>query len=950
MRDVTLRNQRRHLSDSLPTRRDFLGMTALAVGAAGVPRLARAAAGTSVALVVAPGDALAHSAPVRWALSELQVALVKRGIEVKRVSSLADARPSNACVAACGSTSTIARAVLGRAGVAGPASPESLALVPGSNDGAPVLLASGHDARGLMYAVLELADRVTHEPEPLRALAQPGPIVETPFNAVRAIGRPFVSDVEDKPWYDDRSFWPAYFGMLARERVNRFHLLFGMGFDTLRWVKDAYLLFAYPFLVSVPGYDVKALNLPDAERDHNLEMLRYISHEAVAHGLDFQLGLWTHGHTWTDSDDTNYTISGLTPANQGAYCRDALAMVLRACPDITGVTLRTHYESGVKEGSYAFWKTIFDGVPKAGRTLEIELHAKGLDQRMIDGALATGMPVRVSPKYWAEHTGLPYHQADIRGLEKPHEEAGLDAFSALSFGSRNHTRYGYADFMREDRPYGVFFRVFPGTHKFLLWGDPLTAAAHARAFRFCGSDGAELFEPLSFKGRRGSGIAGGRCAYADASLTPARDWEKFLYTYRLWGRLLYNPDTPPGVWRRLLRTQYGEDTPVIEDALATATRILPLVTTAHLPSAAQDTYSPEFYTNQSIVDPKAASPYGDTPEPKDAGHVSPLDPALFSSLDEHVSHLLAGTNDAKFSPMDVARWLEDLSATTIARLGGPAGAAERVTRGSVDVRRATIDIVAQAEMGRFFASKLRAGALFLVYQKVGDRNALEQAIRLYRQAREEWARMAESLRTVYVADITFGPLPHQRGHWADRVAAMDADIAAMEKLQQTSAAAAAARPEAARSAVERILARPRRTPIDGRHEPPATFVPGAPLEVSFEVRPASTPATVVLCYRHVNQAERYERSPMQIDNGAFRAAIPAAYTRSAYPLQYYFEVTWDAQAEARALRPGAGAGPSGTDSRADSRTLPAAATMTAGLFPGFNPELTNQPYYVVRRG
>ena len=125
--------------------------------------------------------------------------------------------------------------------------------------------------------------------------------MERPFNAVRAIGRPFVSDVEDTPWFNDRAFWPAYFGMLARQRFNRFHLALGFGYDTLRWVTDAYLLFPYPFLVGVPGHDVRAVNLPDAERDRNLEMLRFISREAAAHGIDFQLGLWTHGYTWADS-------------------------------------------------------------------------------------------------------------------------------------------------------------------------------------------------------------------------------------------------------------------------------------------------------------------------------------------------------------------------------------------------------------------------------------------------------------------------------------------------------------------------------------------------------------------------------------------------------------------------------------------------------------------------
>jgi hypothetical protein len=279
---------------------------------------------------------------------------------------------------------------------------------------------------------------------------------------------------------------------------------------------------------------------------------------------------------------------------------------------------------GVHEGSYAFWKTVFDGAAQCGRKVEIDLHTKGLDQRMIDGALATGMPVRLSPKYWAEHMGMSYHQAAIRELELPREHADPDDFSALSTGSRSFTRYGYADFLREDRPYSVMYRIWPGSHRFLLTGDPVAAASNARAFGFCGGNGAEYFEPLSFKVRRGSGISGGRCGYADASLTPGWDWEKYRYTYRLWGRLLYNPDSDPEVWRRYLRRQYADRAAAVEMALASATRILPLVTTAHMPSAANDTYFPECYTNQPIADAGVPHPYGDTPSPKIFGKVSAL--------------------------------------------------------------------------------------------------------------------------------------------------------------------------------------------------------------------------------------------------------------------------------------------------------------------------------------
>ncbi len=53
---------------------------------------------------------------------------------------------------------------------------------------------------------------------------------------------------------------------------------------------------------------------------------------------------------------------------------------------------------------------------------------------------------------------------------------------ALSTGTRSFMRYSFGDLMREDRKYGVLHRVWPGTQRLLLWGDPLTAAAYSRAF------------------------------------------------------------------------------------------------------------------------------------------------------------------------------------------------------------------------------------------------------------------------------------------------------------------------------------------------------------------------------------------------------------------------------------------------------------------------------------
>ena len=224
--------------------------------------------------------------------------------------------------------------------------------------------------RGLVYGLLELADRVTHAEQPLATLRQVDRIVERPANPIRSIARLFSSDVEDKPWFYDQSFWQRYLSMLITQRFNRFNLTLGLGYNAPRRVRDSYFYFAYPFLVTVPGYEVTARGLSNEERERNLAMLRWISKEATARGLHFQLALWTHAYKFIDSPDVNYTITGLTPENHAAYCRDALHTLLEACPAINGVTFRGHSESGIPEGSYEFWPTVFDGIARCSRRLE----------------------------------------------------------------------------------------------------------------------------------------------------------------------------------------------------------------------------------------------------------------------------------------------------------------------------------------------------------------------------------------------------------------------------------------------------------------------------------------------------------------------------------------------------------------------------------------------------
>jgi hypothetical protein len=65
----------------------------------------------------------------------------------------------------------------------------------------------------------------------------------------------------------------------------------------------------------------------------------------------------------------------------------------------------------------------------------------------------------------------------------------------------------------------------------------------------------------------------------------------------------------------------------------------------------------------------------------------------------------------------------------------------------------------------------------------------------------------------------------------------------------------------------------------------------------------------------VNQGERWLSMDMQPGSGGYTASIPADYTNSPYPLEYYFELRGGAEA--------------------------------AWFHPAFNATMSNQPYYAI---
>ena len=162
--------------------------------------------------------------------------------------------------------------------------------------------------------------------------------------------------------------------------------------------------------------------------------------------------------------------------------------------------------------------------------------------------------------------------------------------------------------------------------------------------------------------------------------------------------------------------------------------------------------------------------------------------------------------------------------------------------------------------------------------------------------------MAARANTIYAADVSYGDIPIRRGNWADRLPTIDKDLAALEQHY----AANPTQQSSATKAIELATRKPAsvefpflRANPSVRFTPPDTFEPGSPLTLHLTT---VGPTTAILWYRHVNQAERWLSVPMQktgpipgqtypaeFHPNPYTATIPANYTNSPYPLQYYFE-------------------------------------------------------------
>lgn len=728
-----------------------------------------------------------------------------------------------------------------------------------------VLLLSGKDHIGVMYILLEMARKI--KLYGLDALKKAVDYSESPDNKVRCMDRYLLGHL-DNEWFLNDEFWDYYLKKLAYARFNRFCLI--VGFDT------AYMAPPYPFfLPPLKKYpQVKVLKMTERNVEKNLKQLKRIGKKCHKYGLKFVFATWQQ-RPWTAEQDK--MVDGLPEQEKdlSEYCYEGLKELLRAVPEIDVVQFRVNLESGVgtEISAEAFWNLCIDAVADAGKMIGkkfiLDLRAKGLTEDMITHAFNADLQVEVPTKYWCEHAALPYHITAMRS----EEIAQMDNY--------NHSRrYSYADMLQKPKRYSVIFRLWNyGSTNLFLWGDADYARRFAKSCSIGDSSGYQVNAPLSLKyGHELSHNARWHIFKEKSMRYGIWEEDRFWNWYTVFGRLGYNTNADPEIWQSEFVVHFGKAADAAEKALATASKIIPLITTVHMPVHPSLVYWPEMNTGWAIFEENniEKSEMFDYYTHLTYGSTEPSDHQLFYGINEYVHDRNQKKLKGKYTPFQYSAWLDELSDRTEKYLNETTAYSEA---DEAELLSFKVDLEMLVDLGHYHAAKTLA-ALYLETEKVEKKMEYIKAAFSYMQAAaDSWHKLSERGKKYYYDDLNFSSAGScsRRGTWK----LLEREI--LDDLQTLN--------NMAKESPETVKKQSGTMPEAFEAEFPTSICAGKALLVRIKIN--LNPCEVLrLHYRHLNQTEgMFHETVFEKINGGYEVEIPAQYITGEFDLMVYISRT-----------------------------------------------------------
>lgn len=582
----------------------------------------------------------------------------------------------------------------------------------------------GRDDAGAMYGALELAERI--RTLGAKALPLDKPLAGSPLIHIRGVNLflTLPQAQEENWWFHSTAFWTEYLDLLARSRFN-FLDLHGMYNLDNTVFPNALLYFA-------TSKTFPHLGAPSDRRKRNLQMLDTVLRMAEARGI--RVGLMSYR---ADLSLTGWSgpQQALTEAELKIYVREAAADLARALPRLW----RFGFRIGESQRLASWYHdTLIAGVQEANTGLEMYTRTWLTTRReVVAVAKAAGGQFIVEAKLNGEQLALPYAVA-----------GGMFA--------RHWPHYSYEDYMNRPAPWLFVFQVRAGgTHRLFRQASLRQTRRLMRALADTRADGFSYEFPHAYTPQR------------DFFHSPADVYSEWTFRrdelqYFMTGRLAYDPDVPETIFRAALEARVGSD--ALWDPLQAASEIVPWIQAAHTCGPDHRDFAPEFELGGPVG--SWAQPQT-TPLPVCRGRYhGPFDTFAIAAPHEAAVELSSGRAGTRLSPREIARLM--LAATRRARAAGtipidPNNAEAR------DLRR---ECVALADLGDFFAHKLRAATALAVYARTGQSDYLAAARGESSLSNRAFTTLADD--TAYIApfvdELRMSPLGLRPFHWQGEVA------------------------------------------------------------------------------------------------------------------------------------------------------------------------------------
>ncbi|MDW5289699.1 hypothetical protein R6X41_12815 [Formosa sp. PL04] len=791
--------------------------------------------------------------PAFHGMHKIQKALDSMNVHIEKDTTLSVSKSDYYIFAGLSSEDNQATKMLKKMGVDLPKEKEALLIKKTTYNDKPALIFCGGDEVGLMYAALDVAQRISWSKNPQNLFEYVNDVSEAPDVKERAVSAgTFHRGYFEKKLHDIK-YWETYFDMMAENRLNQFLLIFGYKNNQMK--EPNFMAPAYPNFFNVEGYPfVKIKNVTEEQQKQNTASLKRIIALAHSRGIEFGVGLWDQierdarykamvkadGDIPADLPDN--IIWGLTEENLIPYTKKAMQKFFKNFPEIDLVQFRMHWEAGISgDIALEFWKEIFNMLKKEHPNMKIEARAKDVpDETLYDG-VDTGADFRVATKHWMEQMGMPFHPTHI------------------NTDNQFDRRHGYADMLRYPKKYGFKWRVWSGgTTRLFLWGDPDWVKTFSKGSHLYDAVGFEFNEPLYFK------MNGSK---HDAEVTDLLnldnryynyELERYWHYYQVMGRVAYNPNTPSDIWEMEFSKRFGNEAGLsIMNGLHKASKILPRIVTASY-----------------LYEPFFASPQGwaEMQRMEDLKHFAlnsePSDIQQFASPKEEAEFIINNEPSFRVLPSETSEWFSNISKDILTDVEN----AEKTigTHQNKEFISTITDLKMLAYLAQYHSQRLLAAVSYNLYHKTGDLVSFDQALSFESKAVEAYGNLVESAGNIYNQQLDFGSnkalFP---GHWSKEHKRLENEL---ESLKQT-------RTKINDSIFERDLM---------AHIPVSKIATNSPLTINTTLKLKDGVSDVQIMYA-VNEEDYKAITMEQVENSMYTGVIPFAENNS--QITYYFKIT-----------------------------------------------------------